>query len=523
MIKLTNNSLADNLYGLGELMADNLNSVGVSDADVDDGLTTLANKILNVSPSEKVNTVLTLNTPLVVYTDLFTVTGVLKDASDNVISGATIQLIWNDGTEHIATGATNSSGVFSFTSTDPASVSQYSFQLFFAGDSNYNTSNSSVVNVDTAKETSVLVVTSPASGAVVSTDSVTISGTLKDNDGTPLAGKYIRPYINSSYSSVNVIQVGSDGSFSKSISGLSVGRNTVNLKFINETEYTDSTQSLVITRTTFDGLADLELIDGSQILSYADEQQTPGSQYATLETQLMNGDSPATIAGVTVEFWDFTDESAPYFLTSDETDSNGKASFTYPSRGVGDVPIKAVCGSILTTTYTVQDIAFYCSGASVNNSFDIDSGCNCTSNGTYISIGTSTSGEKAVWLPMTIDKNSNWELEFEIGALGTSQHFASQILYPKPNVNTVFYVGFFNTIGSYIGSNGTNWISPQYSRDAQVGDVIKWKYENGTLTLKVNNDTLKSSSYTFSQDFYARFYTNQGRQQHLKNIKFKYL
>ena len=39
------------LSELGETMADNLFSMGVIDADASDGLTTLANKILNIEPS----------------------------------------------------------------------------------------------------------------------------------------------------------------------------------------------------------------------------------------------------------------------------------------------------------------------------------------------------------------------------------------------------------------------------------------------------------------------------------------
>ena len=370
---MTNNSLSEDIYAVGQLMADNLNTVGVSDADVDDGLTTLAGKILNANPT-KVSTVLTLNTPLVVYTDQFNVTGVLTDNEDNPIEGATIQLIWDDGAEHIATGVTNSSGVFSFTSIDPASVSSYSFQLFFAGDSDYNASNSSVVNVDTAKETSVLVVTSPASGSSVSTDSVTVSGTLKDNDGTAMSGKSVSFNLNSS--SAGTATVGSDGSFTKTITGLAAGSNSITASFAATTTHTAANQSITVNRSTFDSLADLELIDGSQILSYADEQQDPYSQYATLETQLMNGDSPAAISGVTVQFWDFTDESSPLYLGEGDTDSTGKASFTYYSLGVGDVPVKAKVGSFLTKTFVVHDYFKYiASGSQVCSStftqFDI--------------------------------------------------------------------------------------------------------------------------------------------------------
>ena len=346
------NSLAEDIVSRGQELADNLNTMGVSDADVEDGLKTLVGKVLDISTS-KIRTVLTLNTPMLVYTDEFDVTGTLTDSEENPISGATIQLIWNDGTEHIATGTTNSSGVFSFTSTDPASVSQYSFQLFFAGDNDYNASSSSVVNVNTSKETSVLSITNPASGSSVSTDSVTVSGTLKDNDGTAMSGKSVSFSLNNV--SAVTATVESDGSFSKTVTGLVAGSNSITVSFIATTTHTAASQSITVNRATFDGLADLELIDGSQILSYADEQSTPGSQYATLEAQLTNGGSPAAISGVEIEFWDFTDDTAPVLLHSDYTEPDGTVSYTYESLGRGDVPIKAKVGSILTKTYSIED------------------------------------------------------------------------------------------------------------------------------------------------------------------------
>ena len=404
---MTNNSLSEDIYAVGQLMADNLNTVGVSDADVDDGLTTLANKILNASPT-KINTVLTLDTPLVVYTDKFTVTGTLETALGNSIANATIQLIWNDGSEHIATGTTDSNGVFSFTSTDPASVSSYSFQLFFAGNTNYNASNSSVVNVNTAKETSVLNITSPASGSTVSTDTVTVTGTLKDNDGTAMSGKSVTVSLNSGTGSS--VSVGSDGSFSKSVSGLVAGSNSISASFEAITTHTGSSQSVTVNRATFDGI-DIDLTDGSQILSYADEQATPGSQYATLTAQLMNDDQAASISGVDIQFY-----KDGVLWDTIASDSSGQASKTYSCAGVGDVEIYAKCGSLVTETYDVHDYQYYA-----------DSMSKIKTNFTPI---TNVSGRTIYISPFTF--NSDVELEFKL-----------------KNIPNSWLIGF--------GSDGTTW------------------------------------------------------------------
>lgn len=452
-------SLIETYESRKQLIADNLNAVGVSEASADDGLTTLANLILQASGG-KTLTILTLNTPMVVYTDVFTVTGTLTDNEETPISGATIQLVWNDGTEHIATGSTNSSGVFSFTSTDPASVSQYSFQLFFAGDSDYVQSSSSVVNVNTAKETSVMVITSPASGSTVSTDSVTVSGTLKDNDNTAMSGKSVSFSLNNV--SAGTATVGSDGTFSKTVTGLAAGSNSISASFAATITHTTASQSITVNRSTFDGLADLELIDGSQILSYADEQATPGSQYAMLGTQLMNGDSPATISGVEVGFWDFTDDSAPVLLGSDTTNSNGKVSFTYESLGVGDVPIKAVVGTYLTKTYDIVDALYYKSNVSTGN------------------------------VNIPVPSSNKWSVTYKM------KHTSNGVYFNMADGNHTYFVGNFSSSGGngvLIRNNGSSTnlvlelatdISLNTEYDVTITfDEGVWKYNHGNGEMTV--------------------------------------
>lgn len=401
-------SLIETYYSRKQLIADNLNTVGVSDASVNDGLTTLANKILNASGS-KTPTILTLNTPMVVYTDVFTVTGTLTDNEENPISGATIQLIWNDGTEHIATGATGNDGVFSFTSTDPASVSSYSFQLFFAGDNDYNASNSSIVNVDTSKETSVLVITSPASGSTVLTDSVTVSGTLKDNDNTAMSGKSVSFSLNNV--SAGTATVESDGTFSKTVTGLIAGSNSISASFAATTTHTAASQSITVNRSTFDGLSDLSLIAGSQILSYADEQATPGSQYATLETQLMNGESAAAISGVSVDFYRYVDGVNDVYLDSVDTDSSGQADYTYHSAGIGDIEIYGKVGSFVSKTYSIVDAKLFDPMTSNSGHWTIESGMSPS----YSSNGCTVSGLSS-WKCMSVSERFTVpvSMEFEL-------------------------------------------------------------------------------------------------------------
>ena len=602
-----NNSLSEDIYAVGQLMADNLNSVGVVDADVDDGLTTLANKILNASGG-KTPTILTINldknflevgervtvtgrltdyegnpianaslishsnaqtapvttdangeysikwyygtsayntvahhyvtyagdgeyrdsqsetkdvsfrrtstllleTPMITYTDEFDVKGSLIDGLGEPISNASVTLTWNDGSDHTATTTTSPTGGILLHRDAVTTAGTYSFQLSFDGGSRYVASNSSVVNVVPDKEESVLNILSPSSGSPVS-DSVTVTGTLKDNDGAAMSGKSVSFSLNNV--SVGTATVESDGSFTKTITGLVVGSNSITASFAATTTHTAANQSITVNRPTFDGLSDLSLIAGSQILSYADEQSTPGSQYATLETQLMNGDSPATIAGVTVEFWDFTDESAPYFLTSDETDSNGKASFTYPSRGVGDVPIKAICGSLLTKTFEVKDAYFYDSLTSNKNKYNVTSGSmsltygsnGLTAKGTALSDSFAT--RTGLTLPSTDYKVSYVLSDFTYGTGGGVTEIGFEDVTVSQTANGIYLRKF--------GGGATSTTT-----SATTGDVISLEITGTTSkTVKLYvNDELRATLTDVAQTGTHRLKTYQNRSTTFKDL-----
>lgn len=489
---MTNNSFSEDIYAVGQLMADNLNAVGVSDADVDDGLTTLANKILNATGS-KISTTLTLNTPMVVYTDQFNVTGTLIDVGDNPIEDAIVQLIWNDGTEHIAVGTTNANGVFSFTSTDPASVSQYSFQLFFAGDNRYNSSRSSVVNVDTEKETTVLNITSPVSGATVTTNSVTVRGTLFDNDGEPIVDKVVLFMVG--MSEKGSVHTDEDGVFEKTLTDLSIGSNTIRARTIANTIYTYSDQSIIVNRTAFDGLSDIELFDGSQILSYADEQQDPyvsPSPYATLETQLMNGDSPAAISGIAVAFYDYSDENNPVLLGSDDTDSSGTASLIYYSRGVGDVPIKAKVGSIVSETYTIEDCLRFNALTSDDGLFTSSSATiSYSSDGMHVSYGDWSQFNLIDALPQ------NCSLEFDINQIDGS-----------------FYNFYSNESGGPASTHSTERILVSTGH-------YKITLENGVLNYYKGDTRLYTETWTETTSYWWLWTNGTLGSFTLKNLKIK--
>lgn len=110
-------SLMSELEDLGELMADNLVSMGVSDADASDGLTTLANRILDV-PVTTQTLILTTDKTVLSYADSDTLT-LTATLIGGTVSGQTIEFF--KGSTSLGTATTNSSGVATKTYSSSAS------------------------------------------------------------------------------------------------------------------------------------------------------------------------------------------------------------------------------------------------------------------------------------------------------------------------------------------------------------------------------------------------------------------
>ena len=151
--------LNESLYELGELMADNLNSMGVDDAEADDGLITLVDKILDIAPSVGGINVLTNITCNVNHTEIsvnnpVTVSGVLSAEYDDesqvntdfkgFLTGATVKIY--NGETLLGTTITDNEGAYSFSYT-PMLGNSLSLKAVFEGTTFFEECESNVVNV----------------------------------------------------------------------------------------------------------------------------------------------------------------------------------------------------------------------------------------------------------------------------------------------------------------------------------------------------------------------------------------
>lgn len=163
----------------------------------------------------------------------------------------------------------------------------------------------------------------------------------------------------------------------------------------------------------------------------------------------------------------------------------------------------------LQETFVVQDCHYWNDGSSVTG-LEIDSDVSCTSNGDYITITTSTSGEKDVKLPLTL--TNDWEFETTLAELGNEN-----------------YLTFKVDTGQQWGALGNNsaWTvdlgggsSIKYVT-VNTGDILKITYIDGTMSVYYNDTLLASRQVNVTGKI--GYYTNRNRIQHIKNIKLKAL
>jgi hypothetical protein len=187
-----------------------------------------------------------------------------------------------------------------------------------------------------------------------------------------------------------------------------------------------------------------------------------------------------------------------------KTNSSGVATLGYFSRAAGDVTITVECMS-LQETYAIEDCWYANDGSSVG-SLQIDSGVDCTSNGSYITITKSTNGERYVKLPVNLP--SEFEYSFEIAEIGSVNYYAWII-------DSNYYGAGVDTQFAKLNDYGDTVYTPVIK-----GGVVTMTSQNGTLTVKYDNTQLNSKSASVTGKPIG-FYTNNGRVQHIKNIKLK--
>lgn len=479
---------------------------------------------VSITVLPRYSTNLTIEVPTLIYSDTFDVTGILTDENNNPIPNASIKL-YRDTSILEATATTNNNGEVTFHRDAPTSITTYDFQLKYGGNQYFSGSNSSIVTRVVNKETSILNIESPLNESTYTpsdplapplpdtTNEITIEGSLSDNDGTPLSNKTILMKLEDT--TLLTMTTDSEGNFNDScaISNFNSGEHELNFVFNGDEFYTESIQTITINieeqEVPLTPPSSLTLNASKTILSKYNNESCVLSALVTDEN---NNPCPNEI--VTFLYGLHAFES--------ETNENGIATYTYEGKDFGNIEISATLATLdnLSDSIIIEDCTYYNDGSSTNG-LSINSGVSCSSDGEWITISTSTSGEKFVFPPRPLccyTGNDNWELSFKCKtsdysgqAFGLQMENCSSGSYSGDSQYTSYSGGFNNCMGAGYVSNSL-----------LDTDIVTFKRLNGYWKILKNNTTeIATTSYNWSDSRVSGFYTNSGRIARLKEIKYK--
>ena len=282
------------------------------------------------------------------YTDeSITITGALVDENDNPLTSTSVKIYQNNVL--LDTLTTDSDGEFTKTLTG-LNVGAYTFKAVYDGDSTYEASTSSNLNITVQNHTYSLSIASDKQ-SILTTESVTISGTLLI-DSSPYASQSVALYDGATL--VATLTTDSSGEYEETISNLSVGTHTFKAVHTNAES---STVSVTVTEPSHD--YSLSVASTKDILSYAD------SESATLTATLK--DNNVAVAGETLSYT-IKHGSTTITTGSDTTDSSGQITFNYSATGIGDVTVEVDYSTLLQETYELLDCYCYDGGVTGNKS-----------------------------------------------------------------------------------------------------------------------------------------------------------
>ena len=390
------------------------------------------------------------------------------------LSGVTLQVL--DSSDNVIVSTlTNSNGEISDTLT---SYAGYTLRAYYPGDATYNSAYSSPVTVNAAytkidiDEIQSKTILSSADG-----DTATLRGQLLDSSDNPVAamGEPVEFWTsqNSHYPSV----VGDAFGISResaAVLSVQVGSNTTYL-LLNDAGLTVYDNGTAVVDVVGD-IVDVKFQDN--ILTYTDVYDN--TYYEDLSAYDFDFSSVFSASGTYV-FHNLIDVV--------NTDATGKADKLYNSCGVGDIDFYAVCGTLVSETYSIIDYQ-------VIYKFDGTESKKQLTGSTTFSNGVMSGGASFI-TSKTWDNTVDWELTGEVMWTATD---CALLIVPPTNTNRDgariqvhardrHFTGCVSLVGtgsmvSFAQLNANQWYP------------IKLVKQNGQLTATINNIEYSAQDWT---------------------------
>ena len=423
-----------------------------------------------------------------------TLTATVKDQDNMAMSGETVTFY--DGLDSLGTATTNSSGV----ATKSFSSNTVGVHSLTAKCSNVSSSSVSViVNSKPAPTISL----GASSSSITVGNSVTMSGQLTYNN-TGLSNASVKIYNGNTL--VDTVSTNSQGYYTKSVSGLTVGTHSFTAVFEGDSTYASVTSSAV--SVTVSGstpvVTSVSLTADKSILSAYD------SEYATLTATVLD-QSSNPMSGETVSFDIVDSGTVVENIGTAQTNSSGVATVSYYAEGTGDISIQASVGMIVSETYSIQDCLLY----------DVDGFSKTTT--------TSTDTTYATGYDYSLASISDFQLEFDFNnPIGFRLYFSHNKVVTTGD-NTNYGIGFSrNASDKFVFTERTTTTSNTTCQSISSGtNHYKIKFNGNVVNVwvddvqQVNNKTLSWWNTHFPYYFdWAIWATGTGT---VTNIKIKAL
>jgi PKD repeat protein len=280
-----------------------------------------SSKNITVSAHENVRTVLTLSPPSfsLFGGEPLTLTATLVDNAGDPVAGKTITWSATVGDLSAPASETDSSGRASVTYTAPSvtASTEVTITASFAGDTVFLASENAAAGVVSPPFPTTLTIT-PSGFSIFGGEPLTLTATLTDDTGNPVAGKTIAWSATVGDLSAPASETDSSGRASVTLTAPTVAENTpvtVTASFAGDTSHEASENSVAGTV--------LPPIPASLALSPSSFSLRPGTS-RTLTATLTSDGAPVTGRTVT---WEAS--AGTLSATSGTTDSSGRASVTY--------------------------------------------------------------------------------------------------------------------------------------------------------------------------------------------------
>lgn len=227
----------------------------------------------------------------------------------------------------------------------------------------------------------------------------------------------------------------------------------------------------------------ISLSSDKNILSYAD------GDTCILTAQLTKNGSPSLVEGETVSFY-----NGATLLGTDDTDSNGIATLTYTSAGVGDMSIIASVDSVISSeTYSIRDAIKYISG--------------------------SITSSQTISVP---NLPTNFKCEFKVkGTTDNVSGFAAWVEVGSDSNNLILFGRTTSTsyTGILVKVNGYYEVIQRGSGKYQSDDVLySYTYENGSQAITDGTQTVTANNSQITNRNYVNTYI--GTNMYIKELTF---